>query len=138
MYLAASLHKKTAASPISSTVPNRFNGIVCSIFSFATGRQATHTLGLIDRARRYTIDANPQRAPFDREVTSHRVYSGFRGTGVGLHGNARIVQRRGDVQDMAAIVSQTLFKGYPRHVVGALSIDLHDRSKALRGQHGRR
>ena len=94
---------------MSAIRPNLPNGFFFVIFSFnVSGRKAFHPFGVFDRSRGDAVDADAVAAPFDGKVSRDRVDAGLCGRNVDLHRRGEIMQRRGDIQDLARMIFSIL------------------------------
>src|SRR3712207_6552076 len=95
------------------------------------GYEARHAFGVFDGARRDGVDAYALRAPLDREVARERVHARLRRRYMKLVRRAEVMQRRADVENLAAILLQ-LLERRAADVKGALEVDVDDRAEAVR------
>ena len=105
MKLAASEQRKTAACSMSRDATEAAERDVAPQVLFDSARdEALHAFGVFDRAGRDGVDADAVAAPLDREVARQRVHAGLRRRDVELHRRAEVVQRRADVENLAAVL----------------------------------
>src|SRR5687767_2036365 len=94
------------------------------------GDEPAHAFGVLDGAGRDGVRADAMAPPLDREVARQRVHARLRRRDVELHGRAEVVERRADVEYLAAPFFQ-LLEGGAADVEGALEVYVNDRPEAV-------
>src|SRR5215213_7953997 len=82
------------------------------------GDEAAHALRVLDGAGRDGVDADAVAAPLDREVARQGVHARLRRRDVELHRRPEVMERRADVENLAAVLLQ-LLEGGAADVEGA-------------------
>src|SRR5436190_22791519 len=90
-----------------------------------------HPFRVANRTRRDRVGANPITSPLHRQIPGECVNAGFRCGHMDLQRRAEIMERRADIQNLAAVFPK-LSKGSSTNIEGALQVDIDYGSEAIR------